>query len=77
MNSPWEIQLKGSWARGYELSVIRANNEHGHLSYGWGGLDKIILFSDGTGGNHNGNRDPEFCMRCAKILCDGLNQTGQ
>ena len=30
----------------FEISIIRANNEYGHSSWGWGGSDKIILPSE-------------------------------
>jgi hypothetical protein len=77
VEGPWEIQLKGAFGReggGHELSVIRKDDRHGHLSWGWGGPSKIILFSSGTGGNMLGANDQALAMDCARILCDGLNR---
>jgi hypothetical protein len=79
-DTKWEVQLKGDLGNissretptGYELSVIRADSGHGHASWGWGGDDKIILFSSGTGGNPT--RDPEFAMWVATSLCHSLNK---
>ena len=56
----------------FELSVIRTDNTHGLNSWGWGGLNKIILFSH-DGENAIDLTDKDFAMECAKILCDGLN----
>lgn len=36
-----------------EISVVKEGNAHGIRSYGWGGEDKIIVFSDGGPCRHN------------------------
>ena len=61
---------------GYEISVIRKDNEHGHASWGWGGEDKIILFSDSLGGNHldYSTESEAFAKKVAHKLCDALNE---
>jgi hypothetical protein len=38
--------IKGTWAsssRGFEISVLRDDNEHGKESYGWYGPDKYYI----------------------------------
>jgi len=61
---------------GYEVSVIKKDNEHGHNSWGWGGCDKIILFGTGLGQNDL-DYSPEseaFAKKVAELLCDALNK---
>ena len=53
-----------------EISVIRENNEHGIESYGWGGLDKIILFED----DEYTKEDIEWCKQVAETICEALNR---
>ena len=75
----WEVQIKGDiWDRksGYEVSVLKCDNRHGHESWGWGGPDKIIMFSNGVGGNELNPRTDDaihFALDAAQKLCDALN----
>ena len=78
----WQVQLHGSldiyqnYQDSYELSVIRSDNKHGKLSWGWGGVNKIILFSSGVGGNAIFPLDQDnvlFALDVADKLCDILN----
>jgi hypothetical protein len=59
----------------FELSVIKKDNKHGHDSWGWGNLDKIILFtSDGT--NLLGypcEEEVVYMKYVASLLCKALN----
>ena len=44
----WVVHTKGGYTTdGYEVCVIRDDNEHGKQSYGWIGKDKIHIGSDG------------------------------
>ena len=63
---------------GYEVSVIKKDNRHGHNSLGWGGCDKIILFGEEIGQNQL-DYSPEsetFAKKVAQALCDTLNKEG-
>jgi hypothetical protein len=55
---------------GVEISVIQENNKHGIKSYGYGGLDKIILFE----GNDYTKKEMKWCEQVAKTICDTLNK---
>ena len=72
----WEVLLKGEIGEeedtgGYELSVIRKDNELGRRSWGWPSEEKIILF--GTGIGENSEIYEEFALMVANGLCDFLN----
>lgn len=72
----WELQVKGGQERSYEISAILKSNEFGHRSWGWGGLDKVILFSNGVGGNQLNPCTPERWERALKMasaIVDSLN----
>lgn len=89
MKNKWEVMLKGNMNEkgldlddfeeeefGFELSVIRKNNKHGHDSWGWGDENKIILFGTGLGENSLPEEDVKavkFAKRIAQLLCDVLN----
>ena len=78
----WLVQIKGelSPSEPYEISVVRKDNEHGRLSWGWGGLDKIILFGAALGKNHLGSMTQEnidFALWVASHLCAILNERGE
>jgi hypothetical protein len=73
----WQVLFNGSFDFGcsYELSVIRSDNTQGQ-SWGYGGPTKIILFSNGLGGNTIGQRSREnidFAQNATKLLCEALN----
>lgn len=76
----WVVHIKGSLedvSRGYELSVIRDDFKLGLDSYGWGGINKIILFGDGVGKNTITHRTPEnisLAMYAANSLRDAMNR---
>lgn len=55
-----------------EISVARKNNKHTIESYGWPGLDKIILF----GNDDYVKKDIKWCEQVAKVICDALNKKG-
>ena len=48
----------------FEVSVIRKDNEHGHVSWGWPGDNKIII---GVG-------SLKFALKAAHQLCSALNE---
>lgn len=86
MSDVWEVLVKGEvyknsdpdYEEGYifdeiEVSVIKIDNEFGHSSYGWGGLDKIIMFDDAI----ESHKDLYFAINAASILSDGLNKVGR
>jgi hypothetical protein len=41
----WEVHVLGECNpdRGWEISVVKKDNKHGHDSYGWFGEDKIMV----------------------------------
>ena len=53
-----------------EISVVRKNNKHGIKSYGWSGLDKIILFEN----DDYTKEDIKWCEQVAEVICDTLNK---
>lgn len=53
-----------------EISVIRKYNKRGIESYGWNGLNKIILFGD----NDYTKKEMKWCEQVAKTICDALNK---
>ena len=59
---------------GLEISVIKKDNEHGHESYGYGGVDKIILWTtDSVAGNEMYTGDIQWCKDIAQLLCNCMN----
>lgn len=45
----WEVHIKGKKCNeDFEITVIRKNNKHGHLSYGWFDDDKLLISHNGT-----------------------------
>lgn len=56
-----------------EISVVREDNKHGIESYGWGGLDKIILFDDS---DYYDKKEIEWCKQVAEAICEALNKKG-
>ena len=75
----WLVQIKGDIhdkESDYELSVVREDNRHGQISYGWGGPKKIILFGTGAS-NRISPRTPEdvaFALSVAEKLRLALNE---
>jgi len=55
-----------------EVSVLRSDNELGMKSYGWGGMDKIILFGE----DEYKQKDIEWCKQVAETICNALNKEG-
>ena len=44
----WVVDVKGSAGKTpFEITVLRDNNEHGKLSYGWIGKDKLLITHNG------------------------------
>lgn len=56
-----------------EISVLRENNKHGVISYGWDDKDKIILF-----GNEEEctKEEMKWWKQVAKVFCNALNKAG-
>jgi hypothetical protein len=73
----WRVELKGDpkdISRHFELSVTTYPPGG---SWGWGGPDKIILFSSGLGGNQLNPCDQkavDFALKAAELFRDALNQ---
>lgn len=44
----WEVDIKGTPGKSFEISVLLAENKHGKRSYGWFGPDKLLI--SGSGG---------------------------
>ena len=55
-----------------EISVVREDNKDRIESYGWGDMDKIILFED----DEYIKEDIEWCKQVAETICDALNKKG-
>jgi hypothetical protein len=75
----WEVLLKGSFAsdsNGYEVSVNRITNRFGRESWGWGGKDKIVLFSTGVGCNQLPltEESSQFALSVANRLAEVMNR---
>ncbi len=48
MNKEWEVQVKGERCTDlWEISVIRTDNEHGHISWGWFDKSKLLISHNG------------------------------
>lgn len=63
-NAKWVVHTKGGYTTdGFEVCVIRDDNEHGKRSYGWMGRDKIYI-SDSGGPCQN--------RVASKMIWDGL-----
>ena len=47
---PWEVQIKDARKsrQGFEITVIRQNNIHGHRSWGWIDDNKLLISSSGV-----------------------------
>lgn len=44
----WVVDVKGSaWAKSFEITVLRDDNEHGKRSYGWIDDDKLLITHNG------------------------------
>jgi hypothetical protein len=44
----WIVDIKGyAGCPGFEISVLRESNDHGQLSYGWFGDDKLLISHNG------------------------------
>jgi hypothetical protein len=56
-----------------EISVVREDNKHGIKSYGWGDLDKIVLFDRS---DDYTKKDIEWCKQVAETICEVLNRKG-
>ena len=68
-STEWMVQNKNS---GDEISIVRKNNPHGRLSYGWFGPDKIFV----SARHHGDSAPPELIAKIlilAQEYCDELN----
>ena len=44
----WVVEIKGkAGAESFEIAVLRKNNEHGKSSFGWFGIDKLLITHNG------------------------------
>ena len=44
----WIVDVKGGpWEEGFEISVLREDNEHGIRSYGWFDRNKLLISHNG------------------------------
>jgi len=44
----WVVNVKGNWGnKSFEISVVRDDNEHGKLSYGWFDQHKLLITHSG------------------------------
>jgi len=59
-----------------EISVVRNNNIHGLRSYGWAGVDKIILFSDESFDEEVTQETIDWCVKVAEAVAKTLNKKG-
>lgn len=83
--SPWKVQVLGSLKDGdVEISVIKKSNKHGQQSYGWGGLDKVILGTEDLVCDYGLTREEveenkqifDEIKKRASIICDAFNKAG-
>ena len=50
----WEAYIRGNvFEPSLEISVIRKDNKHGHDSYGWFDVNKLLVFSSGGPCQHS------------------------
>lgn len=50
MKGKWIAQIKGDPnGTAWEISVVREDNEHGRLSWGWFDENKILISDSGSG----------------------------
>jgi hypothetical protein len=55
-----------------EIAVLREDNKGGMESYGWDGMDKIILFED----EMYTEEEMNWCKEVAETICEALNRKG-
>lgn len=55
-----------------EIAVLREDNKGGMKSYGWNGMNKIILFEDEIYTEEEIN----WCKEVAETICEALNRKG-
>jgi hypothetical protein len=55
-----------------EIAVVREDNISGMKSYGWDGLDKIILSGDDV----YTKKEINWCKEVAETICEALNRKG-
>lgn len=58
----------------FEISVLKTNNKHGQKSFGWDGVDKIILFSGDWYEQSHYKVIWNTLIECANMLRDKLNE---
>ncbi len=70
----WIVNVKGRLGDNFEISVVREDNEHGILSYGWFDDNKLLI-------SHNGGPCPwsvtsriwNGLMELASVVASELN----
>lgn len=75
--SKWVVSCKGSIERkSYELSIVREDNQHGLISWGWLDTTSKLLISH-EGGHGVWPMRPEIWERLkglAQEICDDMNK---
>lgn len=81
MEHKWVVEVKGDHKTGWEISVVRKDNAHGALSWGWFDERKILI-------SHNGgpcrwpipkcvfDANVEIAEQICAALNDGLTYEG-
>lgn len=60
----------------FELTVIRSDNTHGQISWGWTGLqNKKFLIAKGAAEDHS-RADMKEMVRVAALIADLFNREG-
>jgi hypothetical protein len=76
MNGKWIVVVKGNRERGgFEISIVRENNEHGRKSYGWFGADKLLVTHSGAGCVHMTRQIWDWQVAIANEVAEKLNAT--
>jgi hypothetical protein len=69
----WNVQVFGNHTGG-EISVIRSDNDHGKLSYGWFGDNKILIGGTRHGFGALNERVWQKLLQVASEIATELNE---
>lgn len=70
----WIVNIRGNYDRkGFEITVVRKNNNHGISSYGWIGKDKLLITHDGMHGCTISKQIWDKQVKVAKEVAKELN----
>lgn len=59
---------------GFEISVLLKSNAHGQRSWGWPGLDKIVLFESDEIEEEDASENWDLMLRQAEAIALALNK---